>query len=175
MLIACGASDSSTEPATGAARDGSPTGDEATTQGSRSFLIPGGDNSVQNFGAEAGGAERGAASATLAAYLRARARDEWARECGSLAKATLAPLEHLASSAPRLKGRDCGQLLKSLEAGVPPSARADTMRGNVASLRIEGDRGFALYHGAAGVDYFMPMAREGGEWKVASLVPDEFP
>lgn len=35
----------------------------------------------------------------------------------------------------------------------------------------EGDRGFLLFHGVLGADYFMPMAREGGMWRVAAIAP----
>lgn len=111
----------------------------------------------------------------LTAYMRARASDEWRKECRFLAGSTVAPLRELAASSPGLGGKGCGAILKALEGGTPPSTRADSMLDGVASLRAKGDRGFALYHGRHGVDYLMPMVREGGAWRVGALAPIEFP
>ena len=47
--------------------------------------------------------------------------------------------------------------------------------GPIDSLRVDSERAFALYHGSDGSDYFMPMALEGGSWRVAGLAPTEFP
>jgi hypothetical protein len=161
-----------TTPATSPSGSGSSS---PSREASASFRTTGGDNSIQNFGTEAGAAEVEAATAVLEGYLRARAKDEWATECSYLAKMAVAPLEQLASGAPQLKSSGCGEILAALEGRAPASTRANTLTGPIASLRVEGDRGFALYHGAHGVDYFVPMIREGGKWKVGSLVPDEFP
>jgi hypothetical protein len=157
--------------------DDSGTDDSGSSagKGSAAFRTPGGDNSIQNFGDEADAAEVAAASTVLAAYLRTRAKDEWAQECAYLAKAAIAPLEELAGRSPQLKGKGCAAILAALGSGVPASARANTMTSGIASLRFEGDRGFALYHGPKGVNYFVPMVKEGGEWKVGALAPSEFP
>jgi hypothetical protein len=174
-LSACGGDDSkdSTAPA------GQDTTAAATTEsgdsGSAAFRTPGGDNSVQNFGEEADAAEREAASAALAAYMRARAEDDWAKQCATLAQVTVEPLQQLASRSPQLKGKGCAEVLSALNSGTPASTRADTMTDGIASLRFEDDRGFALYHGAKDVDYFVPMVKEDGEWKVGALAPTEFP
>jgi hypothetical protein len=146
-----------------------------TGEASAAFRTPGGDNSIQTFGEEADAEELAAAGAVLAGYLRARAADEWERECGYLAESVVAPLERLASRSARLEGKGCGVLLAALNGAAPASTRANTMTAGVASLRVEGARGFALYHGAKGTDYFMPMVKEAGEWKVGSPVPSEFP
>lgn len=165
---------------TGSSRgsDDSPSGEGSSSssgEGSASFRTPGGDNSIQSFGAEADPAQADEASAVLASYLGARAKDEWARECAYLAKVTVAPLEQLAAGSPQLKGKGCAAILAALAGNTPTSTRANTMTSGIASLRVEGDRGFALYHGAHGTDYFLPMVREGGRWKVGSLAPSEFP
>ncbi|MGC1165181.1 MAG: hypothetical protein WA862_03655 [Solirubrobacterales bacterium] len=159
-------------PSSGSA-DAAPEDDSAA--GSTSFRTPGGDNSIQNFGEEADAAEVDAAGAALAGYLRARSEDDWAGQCAYLAAATVAPLEELAMRSPQIKGKGCAAVLPALTAGAPKSTRANTMTAGIASLRFEGDRGFALYHGTRGVDYFVPMTREGGEWKVGALAPTEFP
>jgi hypothetical protein len=144
-------------------------------QGSASFRTPGGDNSVQNFGKEADAGEVAAATTVLVSYLQARARGDWGKDCALLAKTAVTPLKQLVAKLPELKGKGCAGILASLVAYVPKSSRAITMTGGIASLRVKGDRGFALYHGAKGIDYFVPMVKEGGQWKVGSLAPSEFP
>jgi hypothetical protein len=87
----------------------------------------------------------------------------------------VAPLEQLASRAPGLKDKGCAAILEKLVGAAPASARANNLTAGIASLRSQGERGFALYHGPRGVDYFIPMTREGGEWKVGAIAPSEFP
>lgn len=144
-------------------------------EGSAGFRTPGGDNSIQNFGEEGDESEVEAASAVLTDYLQARAADDWAKACTYLAAAAVQPLEQLASRTPELKGKDCGGILAALSAGLPTSSRASTMTGEIDSLRVAGERSFALYHGAGDIDYFIPMIEEDGEWKVGALAPSEFP
>ncbi len=53
----------------------------------------------------------------------------------------------------------------------------ELLEGEVAKVRVEGNRGFVVFK-APGVElYQLTMAREGGEWKAATvaasvLVPD---
>jgi hypothetical protein len=178
-LAACGGGGSEDSTSTRAATSTEETSAAPTTakdKGSGSsadFRTPGGDNSIQNFGEEADAAEVDAATVVLARFLRARAKDDFAKECSYLAQSTVAPLEELASRLPQGKG--CAAVLAGLTASTPRSTRVSTMLGAIASLRSEGDRGFALYHGAHGVDYFVPMVKEDGEWKLGALAPTEFP
>lgn len=189
-LVACGGSDS-TSSSSGSSTATTPESSSSTTtkeqgsssgsgkssadEGSASFRTPGGDNSIQNYGEEASGGETDAASSGLSAYLAARAKGDWARQCALLAKAAVAPLEQLAASSSQFKGNGCAAILESLMGRAPASTRANPMTGGVASLRFEGDRGFALFHGTHGVDYFVPMVKEDGEWKVGAIAPSEFP
>ncbi|HEX5714062.1 MAG TPA: hypothetical protein VFX85_12170 [Solirubrobacterales bacterium] len=148
---------------------------EPTGEGSSAFRTPGGDNSIQNFGEEPDSDEIEAANAVLASYLQARSVENWAAMCTDLAKATLAPLEDLAAKAAQFKGKGCAAILKGLLGASQSLSRTNTMTEGIASFRVEDDRGFALYHGPKGVDYFVPMVKEDGEWKVGSLAPSEFP
>lgn len=192
-LVACGGDDGddssgASTPTTTQETPGSPTpegsdsgqgeadsGDDAPEEASAEFRSPGGDNSIQNFGEEADAAEREAATEALEGFLEARAASDWAGQCEYLAAAAIKPLEQLAEQSPQLKGQDCAAILKTLSGGLPASTRANTLTDGVASLRVEGDRAFALYHGPKGVDYFVPMVKEDGEWKVGTLAPTEFP
>ncbi len=144
-------------------------------EGSAAFRTKGGDNSIQNFGDEADESEREGAEANVNAYLEARAKGDWKKSCEVLAKGAIKPLEQLAESSPQLKGKGCAAIIGALSAQLPASSRANPLVGGVASLRIEGDQGFALFHGPHGTDFFIPLAKEGNEWKVGALAASEFP
>lgn len=154
-------------------RDSS-NGSGSEEEGASSFRTPGGDNSIQDFGEEADAEERAAASAVVVGFMRARANRDWAAVCGYIASATLKPVEQVASRSPQFKGKDCVGILEILTGATPDSTRANTLGGSIDSLRVKGDRGFALYHGTDGKDYFIPLVKEDGEWKVGALAPSPF-
>lgn len=172
LLGGCGSGNGGT---TAAGAGGHPQARDASggKGGSAGFIVPGGDNSVQEFGREASPGEREAASRILQGYLRARAASDFGAQCAALARSAVEPLEEL--SAPGgSSGRGnaaCGAALQRL-AGSRPGP-ADTMTRPIGALRVQGARGFALYHGAGGIDYVVPMRREGVLWKVATLEPVE--
>ena len=47
--------------------------------------------------------------------------------------------------------------------------KVEAEQANVRSLRTEGEQAFVIYTGPHGAILAMPMANEGGDWKVASL------
>jgi hypothetical protein len=137
--------------------------------GSAQFEAEGGDNSIQEYGSEPSSAEFAEAAAALHAYLDARAAHAWAAACEYLATGMReALIQQLASGGGK---SSCAAILASLSAGVPDSALREAAAVDAGALRGEGDSGFLLLHGAHGVDWFVPMAREGGTWKVAALAP----
>ena len=180
-LAACGSSDDSTTGATTTAtstpsgEQGSNAGGHGQSEGSAPFREPGGDNSIQDYGEEASESERDAAEKALAAFMAARAKQDWVTTCDYLGEEAVKPLEELGKSNAQLKGKDCAQLLEAVTERAPAASFVNTLRGPVASLRVERDRAFALYHGPQQINYFMVMIKEGDEWKVGSLSPSEFP
>ena len=157
------------------ADDSSSGNDSGAGEGSAAFRTPGGDNSIQEFGEEADADQLEAAEAALVAYLDARADGDWKASCEYLAEAATQPLQQLAESSPKLKGKSCAVIIGALSAQIPSSSRANPVTKGVASLRVEDDRGFALFHGPEGADFFMTMVEEDGKWKVGALAPSEFP
>lgn len=135
--------------------------------GAAAFEVKGGDNSIQEFGAEASEAEFQQAASALHGYLDARAAGAWSAACSYLLPDVSVSLAELGGE----EGRSCPKALASLSAGISPADLREAAEVEVAALRTEGDHGFLLVHGAAGVDYFMPMAGEGGDWKVAAIAP----
>jgi hypothetical protein len=146
------------------------THDSAT--GAASFETKGGDNSIQESGSEAGAFEVSQAAIALHGYLNARAAGEWAKACSYMAAGVTAQLAQFsAGSAGDKKTPSCAKLLAGLSVGIPAATMREAAQADVGALRVEGESAFLLCHGAHGVDYFMPMDREGGDWKVAAIAP----
>jgi hypothetical protein len=137
--------------------------------GAAQFRNKGGDNSIQESGHEAGAPEREEAAAVLHAYLDARVAHRWPTACFYMAASLVATMEEFAAKYGKGKVQSCPQLLGALATGSSQRALEETAEANVGSLRTEGDRAFLLYYGPRNAPYAMPMAREGGAWKVGSL------
>jgi hypothetical protein len=143
--------------------------------GSSRFETKGGDNSIQQLGAEASGADFSAAATALHGYLDARAAGAWRAACAYLAAGLVESLSHLSAGSSSERQPSCAQALAGFSAGLPADALREAAEADVGAFRVEGDRGFLLFRGAHGIDYFMPVGREGGEWKVAALAPSAMP
>ncbi len=139
----------------------------------REFISEGGDNAAPTFGQEAPAAEREQASRVVAAWMRARAATDWAKDCSYFSRAYVKSL--VADDATHVsngKVKNCPQAL----AYFGPQASGDyknTLSGPIDSLRVEGPQGYALYHGRDGRDWTIPMGREDGKWWVAIASPVE--
>lgn len=143
--------------------------------GPRQFVQKGGDNSIQEFGSEAGSSDFAAATTALHAYLDARAAHAWAASCEYLVAGAAEQLAQLsAAGGGQGKQPSCAEVLAGLSAGVPDAALREAAQADAAALRTEGGRAFLIFKGAGGT-YFMPMAHEGGAWKVAAIAPSALP
>ena len=136
----------------------------------KQFRVKGGDNSIQEFGAEADRL-RIRRSRRRPAQLPRRPRRR--RLGGGL---HLHVEEHhrivqkLAAQAKQVKDTSCAGILGKLTNPAAKQAmKAEAAQADVGSLRIEGERAFVIYTGTDGTVLAMPMASEGGSWKVASL------
>lgn len=138
--------------------------------GSKQFEVRGGDNSVQEFGEEADTSELDAAATALHNFLDARAEGNQAAACEYLAKSVIDSFEKLVSQAKQGEDKSCAGVLETLTNPAAKKAmKAEAAQADVGSLRVEGGRSFVIYTGIAGTVLAMPMANEGGDWKVASL------
>jgi len=127
----------------------------------------GGDNSIQGFGSEAGQAERIAAARVLSAYLEAYAKGDARTACALLSSGVnqfLAQGITPGGSGPK----GCEPTLARLTAGIAGQAK-ELSEIRLLSLRVDGDRAFAIYEDAAKRILAQAMAREGGAWKVAAV------
>ena len=162
-LAACGGDDSGSDLGTL----------EVSAGGSAQFIEPGGDNSVQNFGREAGKAELTAAATVLHEYAVARAEKDYELACSHLSKKMLKEEEQLATHSPKVEGEGCPATFAARAVGIQQSAFDELTEIDAASLRIGGNLNFLIYRGAKDI-YFTLMAKEGGVWKVDALSPTAF-
>jgi hypothetical protein len=138
--------------------------------GSTQYEVKGGDNSVQEFGQEAGESEFEAAATALHDFLDARAAGDWDATCRYLSKSTAESFEKLAARGKQGGDTSCGAVLGGLiNPNAAQSMREEAAKADIGSLRTEGDQAFLIYTAGGDTILAMPMAREGGGWKVASL------
>jgi hypothetical protein len=143
--------------------------------GGAQFERKGGDNSIQESGSEARGSEFDQAAAALHGYLDARAAGAWSAACTYLAPGLTDSLAQLTGAGGSGAKPSCPQLLATLSTGLPPAALREAAIADVGALRVKGKSAFLLFKGAHGSAYFMPMARAGGEWKVAAIAASALP
>ena len=141
-------------------------------QRSETFVVPGGDNSIQEYGTEQGSEERAAAMQPIAALYRAFATSDWTEVCNTyLSAGNVEQITQLAEKSPTLKGKSCAEILNGLNQGRPSEITPDTPDGGIVSFRTEGGTGFAIYWGIDGKGYAFALKSEGGAWKLTSLAP----
>jgi hypothetical protein len=138
--------------------------------GSKQYIVKGGDNSVQELGKEASSSEFDAAAIALHNFLDARAEGNWAAACKYMSKGAREGFEKLAERAESIEDKSCGGILEKLTNPAAKQAlKEEAAKADVGSLRVEGDRSFVIYTGTEGTILAMPMAHEGGAWKVAGF------
>lgn len=137
----------------------------------REFIVPGGDNAVQEFGREATGAERKQVSDMVEAWLRARADGEWSKACSYLVKKLTAYAVVTGSEVSGKNLKHCSEGLAALTRNA--ETPRNNIKGGVASLRVGAGEGYAQYHGTEGKDWILSVEKENGRWKITNLYPLE--
>jgi len=137
--------------------------------GSAQFRVKGGDNSVQEYGAEGSESELQEVAETVHSFYVAQAEERWEEACSYLAQSNVESLERLAAQAPQLRRAGCGAILAAFTRPLPASLEREITTVDAGSFRHEGEQGFLIYYGGGGTIYSMPMREEDGSWKVAAL------
>jgi hypothetical protein len=130
------------------------------------------------FGREASEAERRAASKILRKNMEGRQDANFATQCATLspdALETVVNPEGIPKLRRELGPGACPRKLKALASPLSTSKaiRRNTMAGPIDALRIQGRKGYALFHGKGGKDFAMVMERVNGFWRVGALVTTE--
>lgn len=178
VLAGCGGGGSSgSSNSTAAAKAAKPPASSRAAEStggepSAEFVGKGPNGKLAKSGEEAEAADREAASRVVEESLEARASRDWASQCSTLVAALIKQIEESNSLS---AATGCAKALAAVAAPATPSALANTMTGPIDALRVSGTQGFAFWHGTGGKDYVIPLFKEGGEWKVGSLVAQEAP
>jgi hypothetical protein len=146
--------------------------DNSTVAAIKPFSAAGENAKYVKFGEEALSAQREAANLVLEENLTARAAGDFAKQCASLNFKTVE--EVTGSSKPNARS-ECPQSLQTFAEPLNQTKgqRADMMDEPIASFRVKGKQGYALFHGKDAKDYAMPMEMEGGKWMVGALLTTE--
>lgn len=138
--------------------------------GAEQFRVKGGDNSIQEFGSDATGSDFEEVATALHNFLDARAVQDWDAACSFLAESVRQSLQQLVARANQIEDTSCGAILSKLtNPAAQPEMRAEAAQADVGSVRLEGDRAFVIYRGVDDTVIAIPMANDGGRWKVAAL------
>jgi hypothetical protein len=127
------------------------------------------NSALLDLGEEGGEAQLEEATEAVRGFFLARSQEDWPSACAQLSQAMLAKIEHLAISSTDLADKSCPSFLGAFISLSPKERRESTAVSSGGSLRQQGDHGFLIYYGAHEVVYAMPLSREDGAWKLASL------
>jgi hypothetical protein len=127
----------------------------------------GGEKSIEEFGDEAVGSERAAVKGAFTDYLSAISAGDFQAACSHLAANVRKSLEQLVVK--RLRGKSCMTILPKLLSGSAAAIAREQAEGEITKVRVEGNRGFIVFHSPGARLYQMTMVREGGEWKTATV------
>jgi hypothetical protein len=137
--------------------------------GAEQYKTKDGANPIQNYGAEPSSSEFEAAARVMHEYFDARAVGAWEVACERLTRAISEELVRQLAGESGEEHTDCAAVLADLTAGFPAAALKEAAIADAGALRVEGDSGFLLFRGRGGKEFFIPMHREGGRWKVAAV------
>lgn len=134
----------------------------------------GGEASIEEFGQEAEGPEREAILSVFTGYLEALADKDYEAACADLWATVDESLAQLSGEGSKA---ECSAILPELLAPGADRVARQQAEGKMSKVRIEGDRGFVVFHAPGAKLYQQTMSKEGGDWKVATvaaavLVPD---
>jgi hypothetical protein len=125
-----------------------------------------GEKSIEEFGQEAEGQERAAILDSFHSYLGAIVARDYPGACARLATAVKRSLAALASQS---QAKGCAATLPKLLSRSAPQTARQQAEGEVTKVRFEGNRGFVVFHAPGAKLFEQTMARENGEWKVATV------
>jgi hypothetical protein len=137
--------------------------------GSGHLRSKGGDNSIQDYGDEAGESELQEVAEIVHDFYVARVEQQWDKACEYLSKENIKQLEQLAARS-KQQDVDCGTVLEAFTRTLPASVKREITTVDARSFRHNSSQGFLIYYGAGKVLYAMPMRPEDGTWKVTALV-----
>jgi hypothetical protein len=146
-------------------------GDSGASSGSAQFRDQT-KSPLLDFGKEGSETELEEADETVSVFLAARAKEDWDGTCAPLSKLMLDKLERLATNSTSLKDTSCPSFLEAFVV-LSPQDKKESGEIEGGSLRHQGAKGYLIYSGSEGVVNAMPLDREGDQWRIAALSPQQ--
>ena len=138
--------------------------------GAEQFIVPGADNTIQEFGSEATGSESEEIATALHNFLDARARGNWHAACAYLAPSTVRSYEKLLAKSSKIKDKNCAGVLEAITSpATVGKLREEAAAVDVGSVRVKGRQAFAIYTGPGGAVVAVSVLNENGVWRVGSI------
>jgi hypothetical protein len=135
--------------------------------GKETAPLRGGEASIEDFGDEAAGSQRGEILTNFETYMNAVGDEDSATACSYLAARVRGSVEQLGGKG---KGPGCARLLPALFAPTAAAIFRRQAEGRITKVRVEGDRAFVIFHAPGAKLFQMTMVREGGQWKMATVI-----
>lgn len=141
-----------------------------TGSGAKQYRRQIGSYDALEFGKEASRSELEQVARVAHGYLVAHAEQDWLAACSHLDERAMEEVETLGSSFEEVASEDCPAIIAFLLGKVPIKKTFVSSEVEAGAFRVEGDKGYLFYtDGTGGDPYMMPMSREGGDWKIASI------
>lgn len=160
-----GASDNGTGDSQARSQESEPSSEEV-----EAFRPPpGGDDSIQTFGKEAGGEEAEQVVAAMRSFLRSLAAADYSEICSRLTRQTIEEVKRINPN----QTAACPAVLRKAMAPRKAVTREirSAERSVVYQVRVEGDLAFVLFTPRGGEPSVFVMQREGGTWKSTGVAP----
>jgi hypothetical protein len=126
------------------------------------------DQSIQQYGDEAGGSEKSEVVAAMHSFIRAFGAGDYKTVCEEASSALREQTEAYAQ-AQKTAGPSCPELLSKLLRGSEAGKAKRALEAVVTHVRIKEDSAFVLFKPAGEpVSYFV-LVREDGDWKATSF------
>jgi hypothetical protein len=167
---------SATPPPSSSAGTGSSSGsDSSSSASSLAKRYPHGDNSIQTFGKESGEADKQAVTTVVKRYYAAVAAGDGAGACALLSSGISKSIVQSLGRSAALREKGCPGILSLLFKHRPGQAGASLAVVDVTGVRVKGNRGFALLRSKTMPSGEITIYREGGAWKIGSLIGSALP
>jgi hypothetical protein len=127
----------------------------------------GGEKDIEEFGTEARGPEAEAVLTAQQTYLAAIVSRNYGKACTWVSSSLEAQFSQIVE--PGVGPKSCDQVLPKILAGDASHVAALQLSGKIVKVRVEGDRGYVVFHAPGARLFVFPMTREGGSWRVASI------
>jgi hypothetical protein len=127
----------------------------------------GGEKDIEEFGSEATGSESEAVVAVEQGYLSAIVKGDYRSACSLLFSALRKQI--LALTREATGAITCPRVLPHILVGDAARVAAQQLSGTIVKVRVEGDRGFVVFHAPGARLFVFPLAREDGSWRVTAI------